>query len=89
VSVDLRGDCPNCGAELAADAWFCQRCGSPAPHPWDMEEPDPPSWGAFPEVPPAVRLWGPRVAAAALILLAAAAVVFALLVLLFGVFVES
>jgi len=89
VSVDP-GDCLNCGAKLAADAWFCGRCGSPVPQPGDEEEPDPPSWRlALPELPPAVRLWGPRVAAGALILFAAATALFAMLVLLFGVFVES
>jgi hypothetical protein len=88
-NVDTRAGrgCLNCGAVLPEDAWFCQRCGSPVPLEAEAEGSD--AVDERPEPAVFLRPWGRRVAAAGLILLAAATVSFALLVLLFDVFVES
>ncbi len=82
-----RTDCANCGAELAGDARFCQRCGAPvssrvADDGEPVEETD--RTGRIPPPP----TWVPRVGAIVLIALTAASVLFALLVLVFGLFVE-
>jgi uncharacterized membrane protein YvbJ len=90
VNHHVRRDCPNCGAVLAEDAWFCQRCGNPVPRDEDEEEPEDeleaPTGARGARSP--LELWGLRVAAGALVLLAAATVTFAVLVFVFGLFVE-
>ena len=80
-------DCANCGAVLAGDARFCQRCGAPvssraADDGEPAEEAD-----RHARIPP-LPTWVPRAGAIALIALTAASVLFALLVLIFGLFVE-
>jgi hypothetical protein len=90
VHVEERRDCANCGAVLAGDARFCQRCGAPvalmvAP----SEDEDEAPVAEAPEEPPSpLRFWAPRIAAAVLVVATAGAVLFTMLVLLFGAFVE-
>jgi uncharacterized membrane protein YvbJ len=84
-----RTDCANCGAVLAGDARFCQRCGAPVSSgvaATDVGEPVEEAGHAawIPSLPP----WAPRAGAMVLIALTAASVLFALLVLVFGLFVE-
>jgi hypothetical protein len=84
-----RTDCANCGAVLAGDARFCQRCGAPVssmvPGRVDGEPVEEADQAA--RIPP-LPAWAPRVGAIVLIALTAASVLFALLVLAFGLFVE-
>ena len=84
-----RTDCANCGAELAGDARFCQRCGAPVSSEAaatdvgePVEEADRAAW--IPSLP----TWATRAGAIVLIALTAASVLFALLALVFGLFVE-
>jgi predicted amidophosphoribosyltransferase len=84
VHVQEQRDCANCGAVLAGDARFCQRCGAPVA--LMFADDGEPVQAAEPPSP--LRIWGPRVAAGLLIVVACLAAMFALLALLFGVFVE-
>jgi uncharacterized membrane protein YvbJ len=84
-----RTDCANCGAVLAGDARFCQRCGAPVSSgnaATDVGEPveEADHAARIPSLP----TWVPLVGAILLIALTAASVLFALLVLVFGLFVE-
>lgn len=56
MDVPARDDCPNCGAVLADDAWFCGRCGSPVAQ--GGEEPDPEGPPALADWHSKLRLWG-------------------------------
>lgn len=88
MHVQERSDCANCGAVLAGDARFCQRCGAPvALMTGHAEDGDDPADAVEPVLSP-VRVWGPRVGAALLLLGTAAVAFFALLALMFDVFVE-
>lgn len=79
-------DCANCGAVLAGDARFCQRCGAPVSRSADDEGVPAAGERSAPERTPLD--WAILAGAALLVLLAVAAVGFALLVLVFGAFVE-
>jgi predicted amidophosphoribosyltransferase len=81
-----RTDCANCGAVLAGDARFCQRCGAPVSRVADDGEPV--EEGGYAARIPPLPTWAPRAGAIVLIALTAASVLFALLVLVFGLFVE-
>ena len=80
-------DCANCGAVLAGDARFCQRCGAPVARSVRDEDVEPDD-DLVEDAPRSTLGWAIRACAALLVLLAVAAVGFALLVLVFEAFVE-
>lgn len=82
-----RTDCANCGAVLAGDARFCQRCGAPVASRAADDNDSVEEAGYAARIPP-LPTWAPRAGAIVLIALTAASVLFALLVLIFGLFVE-
>lgn len=89
MSVPQKTECLSCGALLAFDARFCQRCGTPVGQ----------GPGRRPRAPRVRRpdentfadAWerAPRIAALVLVGFTVATTLFALLVLVFDVFVES
>lgn len=84
-----RTDCANCGAVLAGDARFCQRCGAPvASLVRGVRHDEPVDEAEQPVADSSVWTSASRVGALVLIALTAAAVLFTMLVLGFGLFVE-
>jgi hypothetical protein len=89
VDVRTRGDCRNCGAVVAGDALFCQRCGAPVVRAGSADGNEPADAAESPDRRSPVLVWGARLGLALLVAATAVTVVFAVLVLLFGAFVDS